>query len=136
MLDGQGHLLTAAHAVDGGTSIRVACQDESTRSATIVGKDDASDVAVLHVDPADLKLHPISLGSSRALAPASDLEVLFAVEQQLQTAPHHLVIVGEHEPHRRRRPSVCVGDSSLLHDRRRRAPYRRGRRHDGETRTL
>ena len=54
-----------------------------------------------------------------------DLEILFAVEQQLQTTTHHLVIVGEHEPHRRRRPSVRVGDSSLSHDRRDRPPYRR-----------
>ena len=76
VLDGQGHLLTAAHVVDGGTSIRVAFQDGSTRSATIVGKDDASDVAVLHVDPADLKLHPISLGSSRALAVGDELAVV------------------------------------------------------------
>jgi len=36
------------------------------------------------------------------------------------------MIVGEHEPHRRRRPAIRVGNSSLLNDRRDRAPYRRG----------
>jgi putative serine protease PepD len=76
VLDGQGHLVTAAHVVDGATSIEVAFQDGSTRSATIVGKDNGSDVAVLRVDPTGLTLRPLALGSSRSLAVGDALAVV------------------------------------------------------------
>ena len=76
VLDGQGDIVTAAHVVDGATSIRVALQEGSARSATILGIDDAADVAVLHVDPAGLTLDPLSLGSSRTLAVGDALAVV------------------------------------------------------------
>ena len=44
VLNSEGDLVTAAHVVDGATSIRVAFQDGSTRSAMIVGTDDAVDM--------------------------------------------------------------------------------------------
>lgn len=63
MLDARGDVLTAAHTVDGASQIRVAFQNGATRSATVLGKDDAADVAVVHVDPAGLTLAPPTLGS-------------------------------------------------------------------------
>jgi putative serine protease PepD len=59
--------VTAAHVIDGATSIKLTLSDGVTRTATLAGKDDATDVAVLKVDPSGLKLHPLTLGSSAAL---------------------------------------------------------------------
>lgn len=76
VLDGRGDLVTAAHVVDGATSLSVAFENGATRSATILGKDDASDIAVLHVSPAGLTLHPLRLGTSATLAIGDPLAVL------------------------------------------------------------
>lgn len=64
VLDAQGRIVTAAHVVDDAQSITVTFQDGSTRTATLLGKDDATDVAVLRVDPDGLTLHPLPLGRS------------------------------------------------------------------------
>jgi putative serine protease PepD len=67
VVDGKGHIVTAAHVVDGASSITVKFQDGTTRTAKLLGKDDATDVAVLSVDAAGLTLHPLALGSSASL---------------------------------------------------------------------
>ena len=67
VVDGKGHIVTAAHVVDGASSITVTFQDGTTRKATLLGKDNATDVAVLSVDPSGLTLHPLTLGSSASL---------------------------------------------------------------------
>ncbi|HEX4673395.1 MAG TPA: trypsin-like peptidase domain-containing protein, partial [Solirubrobacteraceae bacterium] len=51
VVDGQGDIVTAAHVIDGASSIKVTFSDGVTRTATLAGKDDATDVAVLKVDP-------------------------------------------------------------------------------------
>jgi S1-C subfamily serine protease len=67
VVDGSGHIVTAAHVVDGASSITVTFQDGTTRKATLLGKDNATDVAVLSVDASGLTLHPLALGSSASL---------------------------------------------------------------------
>lgn len=67
VVDGQGHIVTAAHVVDGASKVTVQLQDGTKRSAKVLGTDDATDVAVLAIDPSGLTLHPLSLGSSSAL---------------------------------------------------------------------
>jgi putative serine protease PepD len=67
VIDEQGDILTAAHVVDGGTSISVTFQDGTTRTATVSGKDDATDAAVIKVDPSGLDLHTLKLGDSGSL---------------------------------------------------------------------
>jgi S1-C subfamily serine protease len=67
VVDGKGHIVTAAHVVDGATSIKVTFSDGTSRTATLAGKDDGTDVAVLKVDPSGLTLHPLALGSSASL---------------------------------------------------------------------
>ncbi|MEN3283755.1 MAG: hypothetical protein V7607_4895 [Solirubrobacteraceae bacterium] len=67
VVDGSGHIVTAAHVVDGASSITVTFQDGTTRKATLLGKDNATDVAVLSVDASGLTLHPLTLGSSASL---------------------------------------------------------------------
>lgn len=68
VIDTDGHLLTAAHVVDGASSIRVTFADGSERSATIAGQDDSLDAAVLKIDPSGLELQPLELGNSSAIA--------------------------------------------------------------------
>jgi putative serine protease PepD len=65
--DADGHIITAAHVVDGASSITLKFADGTTRTATVTGKDDATDVAVLKFDPAGLTLHPLKLASSASL---------------------------------------------------------------------
>jgi putative serine protease PepD len=67
VVDGKGHIVTAAHVVDGASSVTVKFADGTSRSATVTGKDDATDVAVLKFDPSGLTLHPLKLASSASL---------------------------------------------------------------------
>ncbi len=64
VLDEEGHLLTNAHLVAGATDIRVAFDAATAVPAKVVGKDEGTDLAVLAVDPAGVKLQPLALGSS------------------------------------------------------------------------
>jgi putative serine protease PepD len=76
VLNGRGDIVTAEHVVAGATSISVAFENGTTRSATVLGKDGGSDVAVIHVNPAGLTLHPLPLGSSAALEVGDPLAVV------------------------------------------------------------
>jgi putative serine protease PepD len=67
VVDSKGDIVTAAHVVDGASSVTVTFQDGTTRKATVLGKDNATDVATLSVDPSGLTLHPLTLGSSASL---------------------------------------------------------------------
>ena len=44
----------------------------------------------------------------------NDLEVRLGIEQQLQPAAHHLMIVGEHDPHRLLRAELLSARSLLI----------------------
>ena len=76
VIDGRGHILTAAHVVAGAGSVSVAFQDGMARGAKVLGADDSSDVAVLQVSPAGLSLYPASVGSSRSLAVGDPVGVI------------------------------------------------------------
>ncbi|HEU4976651.1 MAG TPA: trypsin-like peptidase domain-containing protein [Baekduia sp.] len=67
VVDGQGHIVTAAHVVDNASKVTVRFQDGTTRTATVLGSDDATDLAVLDVDSSGLTLHPLKLGSTTSL---------------------------------------------------------------------
>jgi putative serine protease PepD len=69
----KGDILTAAHVVDGATSIKVTFQDGSTAKATLVGKDNSTDTAVIHIDGPASKLHPLKLGSSASVQPGQSV---------------------------------------------------------------
>src|SRR3954452_24296783 len=76
VIDGDGHILTAAHVVDGASSITVTLQDGTTRTATVLGKDNSTDAAVVKVDPSGLDLHPLKLGNSGALQVGDELAAI------------------------------------------------------------
>jgi S1-C subfamily serine protease len=68
VLDKQGNILTNAHVVDGAKQVTVRLGgDGSETPATVVGTDNSNDLAVLHVDPSKVSLHPLRLGSSARL---------------------------------------------------------------------
>ena len=50
ILDGQGHILTTYHVVDGADKVIVTFADGRVLSGTVVGGDDETDVAVVKVD--------------------------------------------------------------------------------------
>jgi putative serine protease PepD len=66
--DTSGHIVTNEHVVDGASSVRVKLADGSAYTATVVGKDISSDLAVLHIDAPASKLKPVELGDSSAMA--------------------------------------------------------------------
>ncbi|HET9121429.1 MAG TPA: trypsin-like peptidase domain-containing protein [Solirubrobacterales bacterium] len=88
VIDEQGDILTAAHVVDGGSSITVTFQDGTTRTASVSGKDDATDAAVIKVDPSGLDLHPLKLGDSGSLQVGDELAAIgtpFGYSESLST---------------------------------------------------
>ena len=76
VIDGQGRILTAAHVVQGASSIKVNFQDGTTRTARVLGTDQSTDIALLKVDPSGLTLHPLALGSSKSLSVGDALAVI------------------------------------------------------------
>jgi putative serine protease PepD len=66
--DNQGHIVTNEHVIDGATSVKVTFGDGKTYTATIVGKDTSTDVAVLKVDAPASELSPLTLGDSSNVA--------------------------------------------------------------------
>jgi S1-C subfamily serine protease len=65
VIDGEGHILTNNHVVEGAGKVTVKLGDsEKTYEAEVVGADPGTDIALLQVDaPAD-QLHPLTLGKS------------------------------------------------------------------------
>ena len=69
VIDTSGDIITNQHVVAGETSIKVRFQDGTTTSATLVGSDQSTDIAVIKVDVAASKLHPLTLGDSSSIEP-------------------------------------------------------------------
>jgi putative serine protease PepD len=88
VIDEEGHIITASHVVDGASSITIRLEDGTTRKATVLGQDDATDVAVLKIDPAGLELHPLPLGSSASLDVGDEIAAIgdpFGYERSIST---------------------------------------------------
>jgi putative serine protease PepD len=66
--DTSGHVVTNAHVVDGARSVKVRFSNGSTYSATVVGVDASTDLAVLKVDAPSSAFHPLALADSSQLA--------------------------------------------------------------------
>lgn len=62
--DRQGHIVTNNHVVAGATKITVTFADGAVVPATVVGTDPDSDLAVIKVNPAAVKLQPVTVGDS------------------------------------------------------------------------
>ena len=65
VLTSDGYILTNAHVIEGAATIKVTFKDRKVRSATVVGRDRARDIALVKVDGAK-NLPTARLGSSKA----------------------------------------------------------------------
>jgi putative serine protease PepD len=66
--DSSGHIVTNQHVVNGGESISVKFWNGKTYSATLVGSDTSTDLAVIKVNAPVSQLFPLTLGSSSKAA--------------------------------------------------------------------
>ena len=65
VIDGEGHILTNNHVVEGANKIQVKLGASDTEyPAEVVGADPASDLALLKVEAPAKELHPLTLGDS------------------------------------------------------------------------
>src|SRR5690349_24357077 len=60
--DSNGHVVTNQHVVSGATKVRVTFWNGQTYSATVVGADASTDLAVLKVDAPSSLLYPLTIG--------------------------------------------------------------------------
>lgn len=65
--DTKGHIVTNNHVVESASRIEVTFADGTTAKAELVGADADNDLAVIKVDIAASRLHPVELGDSDAL---------------------------------------------------------------------
>jgi S1-C subfamily serine protease len=64
VVDTKGDIVTNAHVVNGASRILVRFGNGDDIKATLVGKDESTDLALLRIDPKATKLHPLALGDS------------------------------------------------------------------------
>ncbi|HWO82605.1 MAG TPA: trypsin-like peptidase domain-containing protein, partial [Solirubrobacterales bacterium] len=68
VIDGEGHILTNNHVVEGASKVTVKLGDsEKTYEAEVVGADPGTDIALLQVHAPSGELHPLTLGKSAAM---------------------------------------------------------------------
>jgi S1-C subfamily serine protease len=68
VIDDQGHIVTNAHLVFEASQVMVSQTEEEMIEATVVGFDAITDLAVIVVEPSELKSPPATLGHSADLA--------------------------------------------------------------------
>jgi S1-C subfamily serine protease len=64
VIDSAGTILTNYHVVENAVKVTVSLEKGQTVDAQVVGKDPSNDLAVLHIPPDGLTLHPLTLGDS------------------------------------------------------------------------
>jgi S1-C subfamily serine protease len=67
LIDANGTILTNYHVVENAIKVTVSFEKGQTVNAQVVGKDPSNDLAVLHIHPDGLTLHPLTLGDSSAV---------------------------------------------------------------------
>ncbi|MBE0671589.1 MAG: trypsin-like peptidase domain-containing protein [Anaerolineales bacterium] len=65
--DGQGHIITNFHVIEGANVIEVRFTSGFMAYGTVIGTDTDSDVAIVKVDAPAEELHPLPLGDSNSL---------------------------------------------------------------------
>ncbi len=68
-----GYIVTNAHVVDAGGKVYVSFSNNDKKEATIVGKDESTDVALLKVDESPDALVPMTLGDSSKMQPGDEV---------------------------------------------------------------
>ena len=65
--DGQGHIITNYHVIEGATTVEVRFTSGYMAYGTVIGTDLDSDIAIVKVDAPAEELHPLPLGDSDSL---------------------------------------------------------------------
>jgi S1-C subfamily serine protease len=88
VIDRNGTILTNAHVVSGATKVTVQFADKHVVDASILGRDESTDLAVLKVSAKPSELQPLSLGTSRSIQvgdPTIAIGNPFGLERTLTT---------------------------------------------------
>jgi len=67
VFDGEGHVVTNQHVVEGVSAVEVAFASGFKAHGTVIGFDTDADVAVIKVDAPAQEIHPLAIGDSSAL---------------------------------------------------------------------
>jgi len=105
IIDNQGHIVTNNHVVEGANDIMVILSDGKQLEATLVGRDEQTDLAVIKVDPTGLKA--AELGDSSKLKVG---ELAVAIGSPMGTEYAGSVTAGIISGLNRK---VSVGDNSI-----------------------
>lgn len=88
IVDRAGHIVTNHHVVDQAARLEVTLADESKWPAEVVGKDPATDLALIRITAPEGRLHPIRFGESTNLKVGQKVLAIgnpFGLEQSLTT---------------------------------------------------
>jgi S1-C subfamily serine protease len=103
VIDKAGHIVTNYHVIEGAEKIEVSFSNQDTLSATLVGADPSTDIAVLRVDASSRGLTPLAFGDSGVvrvgdpvvaignpfgLARTATAGIVSAVQERTITAPN------------------------------------------------
>ena len=67
VFDGEGHVVTNQHVVDGASTVEIAFSSGYKAFGTVIGFDVDADVAVIKVDAPGGEIHPLTIGDSSQL---------------------------------------------------------------------
>ena len=76
MIDKAGHIVTNYHVIQGAKKVQVSFSGQDEITATVVGKDPSTDVAVLKIDAHARALTPLELGNSDAVVVGDSVDAI------------------------------------------------------------
>jgi S1-C subfamily serine protease len=120
VIDTQGRILTNAHVVQGAKTVRVEFEDGVSAMATVLGRDQLYDLAVIKVDVPAGELHPLKLGSVNSVQVGDPVVAIGNPFGYAQTVTAGIVsakgrILASPEGNRRIIPGAIQTDAAINH---------------------
>ena len=76
VIDKAGHIVTNYHVIQGAKKVQVSFSGQDEITATVVGKDPSTDVAILKIDAHARALNPLELGNSDAVVVGDSVDAI------------------------------------------------------------
>ena len=76
VIDKAGHIVTNYHVIQGAKKVQVSFSGQDELTATVVGKDPSTDVAILKIDAHARALTPLELGNSDAVVVGDSVDAI------------------------------------------------------------
>jgi S1-C subfamily serine protease len=76
VIDKAGHIVTNYHVIQGATKVQVSFSGQDEITASVVGKDPSTDVAILKIDAHARALTPLELGNSDAVVVGDSVDAI------------------------------------------------------------